>query len=131
MKADINPSFFQHVGIQHHQQSFTVTSEASAGSEVLHLLDLIESLKPEWMKNPHRHCAAGYNPNVFFGEYSPRSIAICEGCPVQAQCLKYAMDNNEYGVWGGTTERQRARIRKHGYLPEDGRKTRGRRQTNS
>ncbi|WP_080606336.1 WhiB family transcriptional regulator [Rhodococcus opacus] len=34
---------------------------------------------------------------------------ICSPCEVQAQCLAHAMRISEtYGVWGGTTERERA-----------------------
>lgn len=37
--------------------------------------------------------------------------AICEGCPVQARCLDYALEQRiEHGVWGGASERQRRRI---------------------
>ncbi|HUZ43364.1 MAG TPA: WhiB family transcriptional regulator [Acidimicrobiales bacterium] len=37
---------------------------------------------------------------------------ICRGCPVQGPCLDHAMRYREAGVWGGTTERERARIRR-------------------
>lgn len=36
---------------------------------------------------------------------------ICRSCPVQPECLEYALENCErFGVWGGTTERQRRAI---------------------
>ena len=38
---------------------------------------------------------------------------VCEDCPVQEQCLEYALTNRiDHGVWGGTSERQRRRILK-------------------
>lgn len=37
---------------------------------------------------------------------------VCHGCPVRTECLEYALDNNEdIGIWGGTSARQRRRIR--------------------
>lgn len=34
---------------------------------------------------------------------------ICGPCPVRAQCLECALSIGEtYGIWGGTTERERA-----------------------
>lgn len=34
--------------------------------------------------------------------------AICHGCPARAECLEFALENDEkFGIWGGTTERQR------------------------
>ena len=38
--------------------------------------------------------------------------AICRRCPVTAECLAEAMANPSIvGVWGGTTERERAKLR--------------------
>lgn len=38
---------------------------------------------------------------------------VCQRCPVVARCLTHALDNRErYGVWGGTTEKERAAILK-------------------
>jgi len=36
---------------------------------------------------------------------------VCTGCPVRAQCLEHALAHDErYGVWGGTSERERRRL---------------------
>jgi WhiB family redox-sensing transcriptional regulator len=54
------------------------------------------------------------DPEVFYpekGERSEPAIAICRQCPVRRACLDYALDHNEYGVWGGTSETQRRQIR--------------------
>jgi WhiB family transcriptional regulator, redox-sensing transcriptional regulator len=41
-----------------------------------------------------------------------RAKAICAVCPVLWDCFSYAMANEEeYGVWGGTTRRERQRLR--------------------
>jgi WhiB family redox-sensing transcriptional regulator len=38
---------------------------------------------------------------------------ICGTCKVKEQCLNHALQNHiSHGVWGGTSERQRRRIRK-------------------
>lgn len=36
--------------------------------------------------------------------------AICAKCVVVETCLDEAITNNEYGIWGGKTERERRRI---------------------
>lgn len=54
---------------------------------------------------------AGTPASVFFVEQGADVAAarqICAGCPVQAECLADALDRHEpYGVWGGTTPRER------------------------
>ena len=39
--------------------------------------------------------------------------ALCATCPVIFECMDDAMaDPHRYGIWGGTSESERARIRK-------------------
>lgn len=39
------------------------------------------------------------------------AIAVCESCPVRAECLEHAVRHREpYGVWGGTREQERRRL---------------------
>ena len=56
---------------------------------------------------------AQVDPELFFPN-SPApatTIAVCEGCPVQAQCLTYAVDNGEeFGIWGGLSPAARRRL---------------------
>lgn len=42
------------------------------------------------------------------------AIRICQHeCPIAAQCLRYALDNNEeHGIWAGTTVNDRKRMRR-------------------
>jgi len=40
-----------------------------------------------------------------------RALEVCHRCPVELQCLRYALENREmYGVWGGTTQSQRKKL---------------------
>lgn len=41
-----------------------------------------------------------------------KAKAVCATCPVIDQCLMYAMDNNEFGVWGGMTANERKNYRR-------------------
>jgi len=54
------------------------------------------------------------DPELFFPEKGKRSRdarAVCADCPVRAECLKYALAQGRvYGVWGGTTERERRKL---------------------
>lgn len=62
--------------------------------------------------------------NLFFpqtGSGNSRSVlqiqaqaqAICNECPVESDCLEYALKTRqEHGMWGGVSERERKRILK-------------------
>lgn len=59
---------------------------------------------------------AGLDPDLFFVPRSASNEAarlICARCPVQPDCLDYALANNEnHGIWGGKSELERRRIRR-------------------
>ena len=43
---------------------------------------------------------------------------MCAGCEVRAECLQFALDNDErFGVWGGLSERERRPLAGHGPVP--------------
>jgi WhiB family transcriptional regulator, redox-sensing transcriptional regulator len=56
-------------------------------------------------------------PDALFvrGAEQNKAKQVCAGCPVRAECLAEALDNQiEWGVWGGMTERERrALLRRH------------------
>lgn len=55
------------------------------------------------------------DPETWFsGEYEDIALAkrLCRDCPLQRECLDYAIRNNEQGgVWGGMTHGDRYRLR--------------------
>ena len=39
--------------------------------------------------------------------------AVCAKCPVQTECLQFALaTNQDSGIWGGTTEEERRKLRR-------------------
>lgn len=45
------------------------------------------------------------------GQNCHKAKAICAMCPVKRGCLEYALTHDiRYGVWGGTSPRERQRI---------------------
>ena len=56
------------------------------------------------------------DPEAFFpekGGSTREAKKICTGCEVKAQCLEYALANDErFGIWGGLSERERRRLRR-------------------
>jgi WhiB family redox-sensing transcriptional regulator len=50
---------------------------------------------------------------IFFSEiqaHTREALNACMECRVKDECRDYAIANQEHGVWGGTTERQRRAI---------------------
>lgn len=52
--------------------------------------------------------------DIFFpekGGSTREAKQVCVDCPVAAECLDYALANNErFGIWGGLSERERRRL---------------------
>jgi len=67
---------------------------------------------PAWTSDA---LCAETDPEAFFpekGGSTREGVAMCHRCTVAAECLDYAIANNErFGIWGGLTERNRRSIR--------------------
>jgi hypothetical protein len=77
------------------------------------------SYPPEWMDDQRVKCkglTSFFYPNQPSSEVT-QAKGVCNGldghppCPLRHTCLRHAIDNHEaYGVWGGTSERERRKI---------------------
>jgi WhiB family transcriptional regulator, redox-sensing transcriptional regulator len=57
----------------------------------------------------------GLDPELFYAEGGAavaRAKGVCAECQLQPKCLEWAIKREEFGVWGGTTARERAAIRR-------------------
>jgi len=43
---------------------------------------------------------------------------VCRGCHVRRQCLTYAVERKEKGVWGGTNFDERQQLREANHLDD-------------
>ena len=57
-------------------------------------------------------CAGHPNPDPVRGFNGNAARRICAGCEVQAECLNYALENDEPWVWGGMSEKKRRELLK-------------------
>lgn len=67
-----------------------------------------------WMRRGLCANTPGLVDAVFFperGESTSEAKAICRQCPVQPECLEYGL-GEVWGIWGGTSEKDRKRIRR-------------------
>lgn len=62
-----------------------------------------------------RAACRGIDPDLFFperGQDTEPAKTVCRTCPVIDACLDHALRNGErVGVWGGTSERERRKMR--------------------
>jgi WhiB family transcriptional regulator, redox-sensing transcriptional regulator len=86
---------------------------------------LTETTGTDWMSEG---ACRREDPELFFpismsdasADQLERATAVCDDCPVTAECLRYALTHRiKHGVWGGRTEQQRQsliRARRRGTL---------------
>ena len=71
---------------------------------------------PEEQSWQERSLCAQTDPEAFFpekGGSTREAKKICVGCEVRAECLEYALANDErFGIWGGLSERERRRLKR-------------------
>ncbi len=60
-------------------------------------------------------CSAPDVPvSIFYSDHpveQAKAKAICATCPVIDKCRQLAIDNNEWGLWGGMTDKGRRRYK--------------------
>ena len=62
-----------------------------------------------------RAACKGTDQSLFFADDSESiaaAKAVCARCPVREQCLDFALQGRHYGIWGGLTDKERARLRR-------------------
>ncbi|WP_454165480.1 WhiB family transcriptional regulator [Gordonia iterans] len=72
-----------------------------------------DEIEDQWQE---RALCAQTDPEAFFpekGGSTREAKRICHGCEVKAECLEYALGNDErFGIWGGLSERERRRLKR-------------------
>ena len=85
-------------------------SDGAAGP-LLSLFDELTDPAGAWQDSAS---CAQVDPEIFFpekGEPTSPAKRVCRRCPVRQECEDDALSRRErYGVWGGTSERQRREI---------------------
>lgn len=82
-------------------------------ADLIDAADLLLALasRPAW----HRQAACrGQGVDRWFpgrGQPIAPATAVCAGCPVQVECLRAGMAEGA-GIWGGSSERGRRRLRR-------------------
>jgi hypothetical protein len=62
-----------------------------------------------------RGLCVGEDPDLFFpshGDPGTKAREICTACVVRAQCLQYAIQADEFGIWGGLDQAERQNMRR-------------------
>lgn len=78
-------------------------------------ISLSEVLNGPLAWQEHALCAQT-DPEAFFpekGGSTREAKAVCANCSVRAECLDYALKNDErFGIWGGKSERERRLVKR-------------------
>ncbi len=93
------------------------TDHAAAAGGVAPVLPLFGAADDDaamgWQE---RALCAQTDPEAFFpekGGSTREAKKVCTGCEVRAECLEYALANDErFGIWGGLSERERRKLKK-------------------
>jgi WhiB family transcriptional regulator, redox-sensing transcriptional regulator len=94
------------------QQRHRVEEEAVHELQLV-VLDGDDDAEMSWQE---RSLCAQTDPEAFFpekGGSTREAKKVCVGCEVRAECLEYALANDErFGIWGGLSERERRKLKK-------------------
>jgi WhiB family transcriptional regulator, redox-sensing transcriptional regulator len=92
--------------------TLTLLTESSAAYYEEPAWEVEETADEAWRLNA---LCAETDPEAFFpekGGSTREAKRVCVGCEVRAECLEFALRNDErFGIWGGLSERERRRLR--------------------
>ena len=95
------------------------TARLRAKTKILALLSAVGDIDTSWLDPPEWQAdgACREHPDLDFlptrGEATAPTKAVFATCLVRDECLDYALSTGEkFGIWGGTSERERRAIRK-------------------
>ena len=94
-----------------------MTYGTSAGSTAVRMIPIVlpGSATPSQDEWHARGLCVGADPEIFFpshGDLGTEARQICIGCGVREDCLKYAIEADEFGIWAGLDQQQRRALRK-------------------
>jgi WhiB family redox-sensing transcriptional regulator len=82
-------------------------------AQVFSIFDIEEEGPLAWQG---RALCAQTDPEAFFpekGGSTREAKKVCASCEVRAECLEYALANDErFGIWGGLSERERRKLKR-------------------
>jgi len=89
------------------------TPAPSTRSNVLPIFGDVDDSALAWQE---RALCAQTDPEAFFpekGGSTREAKKVCAACEVRAECLEYALANDErFGIWGGLSERERRKLKR-------------------
>jgi hypothetical protein len=93
---------------------------------------LLELGRPDWQADA---ACIGHDPNAFYDDDRAGVpgwiVALCNSCPVFAECDAWADENAEAGTWAGISSRQRMNRWKRNHLHGRGKGQRKRPETDA
>lgn len=71
---------------------------------------------PDFFEKGEPPCASA-DPDAFFPEKDQSHMInsakrVCHSCDYKIECLQWAMDKDEIGIWGGTTAYERRQLKR-------------------
>jgi WhiB family redox-sensing transcriptional regulator len=92
-----------------------MSEDTGTGSKTARLLPVMMpfvTAPGEWHG---RGLCVGEDPDAFFpshGDPGTKARRICGICPVRNDCLAYATEADEHGIWGGLDQDERRNLRR-------------------
>jgi len=80
--------------------------------EIYDFIRALEDARPNfyWLALCRANDVSEFFPGRGQSSKIKKAVEICLYCPVQQECLEYALKNEiEHGVWGGSTPERRTR----------------------